>query len=91
MNLDPLIAPALQLEQLPVIPGRKDMLDQAAALTTALERIGAKATIERDPQAALQLGNVANALSVLVISLVAYTRGRSPRVASQKPNTNIIL
>lgn len=91
MNLDPLLAPALQLEQLPVVLGRHDMLREAELLTGAIERVSEKAKAEADPTAAAQLANVANALSVMVISLVAYTRGRTPRVSSKKPNANIIV
>lgn len=91
MNLDPILGPALQLEQLPVVPSRKDMIAIAEQLAGCVERIASKASIEHDATAAGQLGNAANALTVIIVSLVAYTRGRSPRVASQKPNSNIIL
>jgi hypothetical protein len=91
MNLDPILGPALQLEQLPVVPSRKDMVAVAEQLAGCVERITSKAAIEHDATAAGQLGNAANALSVIIISLVAYTRGRSPKVASRKPDTNIIV
>jgi hypothetical protein len=89
--LDPVLAGALELERLPVLSGRADMVLEAELLTGALERIGAKASIEGDRRAAGQLLNIAESLGVMVISLVAYSRGRTPQVASQKPNTNIIV
>lgn len=91
MKLDPLLAPMLQIEQLPVLVGREDMLVVAANLTSAVERITSKATIEADPKASEQLANVGNSLSVLIMSLVCYTRGKTPKLSSKAPGTNIIL
>jgi hypothetical protein len=90
-TLEPLLAPALELDELPVLADRQDMQLEASNLVQSLERIAAKAQRERDPNAAGQLMNVAESLGVMVISLVAYTRGRVPRVKSKKPGTNIIV
>lgn len=90
-TLDPILAGAIQLEQLPVAPGRHWSLNEASLLTNSLERIAAAAEGEGDRVAAQQLLNVCEALGVMVVSLVAYSRGRVPKVASQAPNANIIV
>lgn len=89
--LDPMLGQALEMERLPVLSARADMQREAEVLTGCLERIGAKAAAEGDRRAAGQLMNIAESLGVMVISLVAYTRGRTPQVASEKPNANIIV
>lgn len=90
-TLDPILAPALQLEQLPVIPTRAGVVQEAEALTGVLERLHARATIESDRDSAQQLLNASEALSVIVVSLVAYTRGRVPKLSHRKPHANIIV
>lgn len=89
--LDPLLGPALQLDQRPIVPGRSWAATSAATLTAVLEEIGRRIPAEGDARSAGQLMNVAEALGVLTISLVAYSRGITPRVGSKKPNTNIIV
>jgi predicted component of type VI protein secretion system len=88
--LDPLLAGALQMEQLPVVSSRADMVHTCEKLTQCIESISGKCTIEPDREAAQQLANIGESLAACVISLMAYTRGRSPKVASKKPNTTII-
>jgi len=90
-TLDPILAGASQLEALPIRPGRLWSVREAEALTGSLERIATEASEEFDRQAAQQLLNVAEAMAVMVVSLVAYSRGRVPKVESQKPKTNIVL
>jgi hypothetical protein len=90
-TLDPILGSALELERLPVRPGRQWAQHEASLLTSSLERIGAVAEGEGDRLAAQQLLNVAEALGVMVVSLIAYSRGRTPKVASKAPNTNIIV
>lgn len=85
-TLDPVLAPALQLEALPVIPARAGVVMEADTLTGVLERLAARATIEADRNSAAQLMNAAEALSVIIVSLVAYTRGRVPQVSHRKPD-----
>lgn len=87
--LDPLLAGALEMERLPVQSNRADMVHTCEKLTQCIESISTKATIEGDGQAAQQLANIGESLAACVISLMAYTRGRSPKVASKKPNTLI--
>jgi formyltetrahydrofolate hydrolase len=87
--LDPILAGALEMERLPVQSNRADMVHTCEKLTVCIETISVKATIEGDPQAAQQLANIGESLAACVISLMAYTRGRSPKVASKKPNTII--
>lgn len=85
-TLDPVLAPALQLEHLPVIPARMGVVQEADTLTGVLERLAARATVESDRDSATQLMNAAEALSVIVVSLVAYSRGRVPRISHRKPD-----
>lgn len=89
--LDPLLAPALQLADLPVVPDRKWADTIAHNLTRDLEKMALRAADERDPQAANQLANVTEVLAVAVISLVAYSRGKVPRVKSAEAPVNLIL
>jgi hypothetical protein len=90
--LDPLLAPALQLAELPVIPDRAWANRLAEKLVTELERLAPRIEGEKNPTAAGQLGNVAEVLGVSVLSLVAYSRGRTPRVASKAPeNLNVVV
>lgn len=89
--LDPLLAPALQLAELPIIPARRWADQCAHNITHELERIGKQAAEEPDAHSSLQLMNLAEALGVAVISLVAYSRGRVPRVKSDKPPVNLIV
>ena len=90
-TLDPLLGQAMQLEMLPVVDARRWAVQQADALTRSMEQIGHHALCEGDAQAANQLANVLEALGVLSISLIAYSRGRSPRLESRKPNTTILI
>lgn len=90
-TLDPILAPALQLEELPIVPARIGVAQEAETLTGVLERLHARSTIESDRESSQQLLNAAEALAVIVVSLVAYTRGRVPKLGNQKPNTNIIV
>jgi hypothetical protein len=85
-TLDPMLQPALQLEHLPVIPARMGVLQEADTLTGVLERLASRASIESDRQGAAQLMNAAEALSVIVVSLVAYSRGRVPQLSHRKPD-----
>jgi predicted component of type VI protein secretion system len=87
--LDPLLAGALEMERLPVQSNRADMVHTCEKLAQCIESIGGKATFESDGEAAQQLANIGESLAACVISLMAYTRGRSPKVASKKPNTII--
>ena len=90
-TLDPLLGPALQLESLPVIPERYASVAEATKLTEVMERLGTMATEERDSKSAAQLMNTAEALAVCVVNLIAYSRGRVPKVSSRAPDTNILL
>lgn len=83
--LDPLLAPALKLAELPVLPGRREADAVAGKLVELCERIAVMAHAESNVESALQLTNVAEAMGVAVISLTAYARGRVPKV-SRKPN-----
>jgi hypothetical protein len=89
-NLDPLLAPALELERRPVIPARVGAAEIANSLLTQCERIASMAAIDGDPHSAAQLLNTAEALGACVINLLAYSRGVVPRV-SNKPNVNLIV
>jgi anti-sigma factor ChrR (cupin superfamily) len=89
--LDPLLAGALDMERLPVVSNRADMVHTCEKLTQCIESIGGKSMIEGDRDAQQQLANLGEALAACVISLIAYTRGKSPKVKSKKPNTTIIL
>lgn len=88
--LDPLLQNALQMEGRPIIPGRAWANDEAAALTSMLERIAARAAGEPDRNSAGQLMNIAEAFGACAVSLVAYSRGVVPGLAS-KPDATIIL
>lgn len=90
-TLDPILAGAMALQELPIRPGRQWAHHEAYLLTNSLERLGAAAEGEGDRLAAQQLLNVAESLAVMIVSLMAYSRGRTPKVASKAPNTNIIL
>jgi hypothetical protein len=90
-TLDPILGSAMQLERLPIRPGRQWAQQEASLLTSSLERIGAAAEGEGDRLAAQQLLNVSEALGVMVVSLLAYSRGRTPRVESKAPDANIIV
>ena len=89
--LDPLLAPALQLADLPIIAERRWADDIAHNMTRDMERMAARITGETDPAAQGQLCNVAEVLGVAVISLIAYSRGKVPRVRSKAPPVNMIL
>ena len=89
--LDPLLAPALELEQRAVVPGRTWADVEAEVLTRVIERLAGKVAAESDTKSAGQLMNACEALGVITISLVAYARGVVPRVGEQKPNVNLIL
>lgn len=88
--LDPLLAPALQMEQRPIIPVRTWADGAAGKLATVMEEISQHITTESDPRSCGQLMNVMEALGVISISLVAYSRGVVPQVGSRKPHVNII-
>ena len=89
--LDPLLAPALQLAELPIIPGREWADTCAHNIVRELERIAQRSSSESDSSSAGQLANIAEVLGVSVISLTAYSRGRVPRVRSSRPDrVNII-
>lgn len=90
-TLDPLLSGALALEQLPILPGRSEALVQAEILTRAAERIAHMAADERDPAGSQQLLNTAEALCASVINLVAYARGRVPRLRHTAPEGTILL
>ena len=87
--LDPILAPALQMEDRPVVRARQFAQDEAAMLVKSLERIGLHLGGADDPHG--QLHHIAESLGVMVIALMAYARGLNPKVESQKPNTNIIV
>lgn len=89
--LDPLLAPALQLAELPVVAGREWADNSAHNLVRELEAIAKRAAGETDAQASGQLENITTAIGVVVISLTAYSRGRTPRVRSQEPSGNLVL
>lgn len=85
-TLDPMLAPALQLETLPIIPARMGVVQEADTLTGILERLHARASVEPDRESSQQLLNAAEALAVIVVSLVAYSRGRVPKLSHRKPD-----
>lgn len=87
--LDPILAGALQMEERPVIPARQFAQDEALMLVNSLERLGLHMGDTADTHS--QLSHVCESLSVMIIALMAYARGLTPQVASQKPNTNILL
>lgn len=89
--LDPLLAPALQLAELPIVDGRQWADDCAHNIVRELERIAKRSAGELDELAAGQLANVAQVLGVSVISLTAYSRGRTPRVRADAPPVNLIV
>jgi hypothetical protein len=89
-GLDPLLAPALKLTELPVIPARQPAEDVATLIVGALERLAPLVDLETDVESQAQLGHVLEALGACTISLLAYARGRVPKV-SNKPNANIIV
>lgn len=89
--LDPLLAPALQLAELPIVPGREWADDCAHNIVRELERLAKRAAGEGNVTAAGQLANVAEVLGVSVISLTAYSRGRTPRVCADSPPVNLIV
>lgn len=84
-GLDPLLAPALQLAELPVLPGRREADEIAHGLMAQLERLQMVLHAETDAESLAQLSHVAEAVGVMIISLTAYARGRVPKLAS-KPN-----
>jgi hypothetical protein len=84
--LGPLLGPALELERLPVLPGRMRAQSIAESLTMQMESLAAMSASEPDPAAAGQLANTAEALAVCVINLVAYARGRVPQARRNAPN-----
>ena len=90
-GLDPLLAPALEMESRPVVESRRLAAEQAGSLTNTLEMLGLQLASETDAASQQQLANICNALGVLIIGVVAYSRGLVPKVASQKPNANIIV
>jgi hypothetical protein len=88
--LDPILAPALEMAERPVIASRRFAEDAAARLTTELERLGAQlASGVRDPHQ--QLAHITEALAVVVIGLCAYARGVAPQVGTEKPNLNVVV
>jgi hypothetical protein len=91
MKLDPLLAPMLEIESLPILRGRSDMNTEAANLTAIFERISSKVITETDPKASEQLGHIASSLAVMIMSLVCYTRGKTPKLSSKAPTGNLII
>jgi len=85
-TLDPILGPALQLEALPIIPSRIGAVQEADTLLGVCERLQARATIESDRESSQQLLNAAEALGVVIVSLVAYSRGRVPKLSHRKPD-----
>lgn len=79
------------MEQRAVRPERQLMQLEASNLMQSLERIGAQLERERDPMAMSQLKHICEAQGVLIISLMAYSRGLVPRVANKAPEANIIV
>lgn len=90
MILDPLLAPALQMAERPVLPERREADRIAHALTDLAERIMAMAHGEGDAQSAQQLTNCAEAMAVTVISLTMYARGVVPAIRSKPAGPTII-
>ena len=90
-GLDPLLAPALQMAERPVIGARRWAEELAARLTGELEALGKHVTGERHELSHGQLVNISEALAVCIISLCAYARGLVPRVASEQPNINVVV
>lgn len=90
MMLDPLLGPALQMAEKPVIPARRRADVIAHNITRDMEELVKMAAGETDTRAGLQIDAVCQALGVCVISLTAYARGVLPRVGKAEPNANII-
>lgn len=88
-RLDPLLGPAAEMERLPVKPERREADEIAARIMCDLERLALVMAGESNPVSAGQLRNTAEALAVCIINLMAYARGRIPRVA-KKPDVSII-
>lgn len=90
MKLDPIMADVFKVLELPVIPARARADAIADHIAAAAQDLAVMAERERDTLAAGQLCNAADALMAVMISVAAYARGKSPQVASQKPNATII-
>lgn len=89
--LDPILGPALQLEALPIVQTRAWAADTSAELLNLVERVMARTSSETNLESMGQLVHIAEALGVCTISLIAYSRGRVPKVSNQPPAGNIIV
>lgn len=88
---DPLMAPLSRLMQLPVIPARAWAEQEADRITAAGITVAQIAVDEADKRSQAQLAAVAQSLQANAVSLIAYARGKIPRVERAEPNTNIIV
>lgn len=87
--LEPVLAGALQMEEKPILRARQFAQDEALMLVNSLERLGLHMGDTADTHG--QLTHVCESMSVMIIALMAYARGLTPQVASQKPNSTIIV
>lgn len=88
-GLDPLLAPALKLAELPVLPDRHRAEELAAQVLGIVEGVTALSEKETNVESSAQLDHVAQALGACLISLTAYARGRVPKL-TQKPDLTIV-
>jgi len=89
--LDPILGPAAELEKMAIVSGREWGQELAGHMTNAVDVLIERAGQERHPEVIAQLIHVAEALGVCAVSMIAYSRGKVPKVSQRPPPSNVVV